>query len=121
LFLNISGHHHDIHGGRGAFVILADVVRRKSGNDDGGMHPHEGLGDACAGKLSAHYSAVSQYKRFVSANSVKRNISINIDIFYLTGLNSEILSYSKSIHQQVLTYTKTSYSNKILEILNSVN
>jgi hypothetical protein len=29
------------------------------------VHPHEGLGDACAGKLSAHYSAVSRYKGFV--------------------------------------------------------
>ena len=65
LFLNISGHHHDIHGGRGAVVILANVVRRKSGNDDGGVYPHEGLGDARAGKLSAHYSAVSRYKGFV--------------------------------------------------------
>ena len=64
LLVYLSGDHHDLHRGRGAAVVLADVVGRAARDLLRGMHPHEGLRNARPRKLRPYHSKVRPCQLF---------------------------------------------------------
>ena len=59
---SVLGNYHDFHGGGGAVIILADLVRREPGDDDRRIYPNQTIRDARTRKFSANHPKVKSFK-----------------------------------------------------------